>query len=56
MYAVFSTTHGRPSVTLAHLGTSSINIYDRRGGDGDGPNSHALEIETDSSVDIETMG
>jgi hypothetical protein len=54
MYAVFSTAHGRPSVTLAHLERFFVNVSE---GDKNEPgsNSHAFEVEADSSVNIETV-
>lgn len=49
---MFSTAHGRPSVTLAHLEVYVIDVFE-----GKRPrlNVHALKVEADSSVDVHAM-
>lgn len=49
---MFSTTHGEPSVTLAHLKGYVIDTFGRNRAK---PNVRAPEVEADGPIDIETI-
>lgn len=50
MYAVFSTTHWLPDVTLAHLQTDQWSVWTYMV-----IYLHALEVQTNSTVDVKPV-